>query len=181
MASKVRMDLSIPVSEATFKARVRPMNSDSRRSFNGLGNYMSALAGDPYIGSMHMITGAVQATGLLTVSSTGPTNGQTATVANVTLTAETSGADPTLGQFNINASATTVATGIALAINSTPALSGIVTATSALGVVTITAVAPGTIGNGLDLTEAMTNVAKTAFASGADGTTYTFANGYVAP
>lgn len=176
MASKVRMDLSIPVSEATFKARVLPMNSDARRSFNGLGMYMHAMAGDPYIGSMHMVTGAVQATGRLT-STGSASDAETALVANQTLTAKSSGAVPANGEFNISGTVATQATNIALAINSIAALSGVVTATAALGVVTITAVAPGTIGNGLQLSEALTNVTATAFSGGADGTVYNFANG----
>lgn len=177
MASKVRMDLSIPVSEATFVARTRPMNTDSRRSFNGLGNYLSAIAGDPYVGSMHMVTGAVQATATITSTGTA-SNNETASIANQTLTAKTSGAVPASGQFNISGVVATQAANIALAINSIVALSGVVTATSALGVVTITAVAPGIIGNGLQISESLSNVTATAFASGADGTTYNFANGY---
>lgn len=179
MASKVRMDLSIPVSEATFTARTRPMNSDSRRSFNGLANYMSAMAGDPYIGSMHMVTGAVQAYGLITSGGIA-TDADTITVANVELLAKTSGAVPADGEFDISAVVATQAANIALAINSVPELAGIVTADSALGVVTVTAVAPGAMGNGLQLSENANNVTVTAFAHGVDGTTYDFANGYSA-
>lgn len=179
MASQVRMDLSIPVSEATFKARTRLMNSDSRRSFNSLGMYMHAMAGNPYIGAMHMVTGAVQATGLIT--STGiATAADTVTVGNVELTAVASGAVPADGEWNISADEAVQAASIAAAVNAVAALSGVVTATSNLGVVTLTVVAPGAIGNGVQLSEDADNVAITAFASGADGTTYDFANGYTA-
>lgn len=175
MSSKVRLDLTIPSNEATFIAKTLP--GPKHRSFSNLASYFEAISGAVYSGSMHEVTGAVNAVGLLTVSSTGPTNGETALVANQTLTAVTSGAVPANGEFNINASATVVAVGIALAINSIVALSGVVSATSALGVVTITAVAPGKIGNGLQLSESMTNVAATAFASGVDGHTYNYSIG----
>ncbi len=174
MSSQVRIDLTIPVNEETFRSKTLPISSDARRSFDGLSSHFGSIAGATYSGKVHEVTGAVQSTGLLTVTSTGPTNGETATVANVTLTAETSGADPTMGQFNISATPATVATGIALAINSTPAFAGIVTATSTLGVVTITSVAPGTVGNGLELAESMTNVTATAFSGGVDGHTYDY-------
>ncbi len=182
MASKVRMDLSIPVSEATFKARTRLMNSDSRRSFNSLSMYMAAMAGDPYVGSMHVVTGAVAAQGKLTVSTGGSSNDETMTLGNVTLTAKTSGAVPADGEFDISATATTQAANMVLAINSVPELQGVVTASNALGVITITAVAPGAIGNGIEMSESLTNVAITnamgSLTLGVDGTTYDFANGY---
>jgi phage tail sheath gpL-like len=150
----------------------------SSQSLENIGNYYSAMGGGPYAGSVVVTSGAVQASGTLTVSSTGPTNGETATVANVTLTAETSGADPTMGQFNISATPATVAANIALAINSTAALSGIVTATSALGVVTITAVAPGAIGNGIELDAGtLANTVAVAFSGGVDGSVITVSNG----
>lgn len=179
MASKVRMDLSIPVSEATFKARTRLMNSDSRRSFNSLGQYIHAMAGDPYIGSMHVVTGAVQATGLITSGGIA-TATDTVTVANVELAAVASGAVPADGEWNVSAVVATQAASIAAAINAVPELAGIVTATSSLGVVTVTAVAPGAMGNGLALSEDADNVTITAFSGGVDGTTYDFANGYTA-
>lgn len=176
MASQIEMTLSIPVSEATFQARVRPMNSDARRSFNGLGNYMSALAGDPYIGYMRMITGAVVASGLITFTGR-PVADETLSVLNTTLTAKDSGANGTT-QFNTAVSNTTTATNLAACINANTTLNKQVVATSALGVVTITSLIPGTIGNGLQLSEAMTTTAATAFSGGVNGTIYTFYNGY---
>lgn len=179
MASKVEITLSVPVSEATFKGRVRPMNSDSRRSFNGLGNYISALAGDPYIGSMRMITGAVQAYGLITFTGR-PVADETLSVLNTTLTAKDSGANGTT-QFDTAVSNTTTATNLAACINANTTLNKQVVATSSLGAVTITSINAGTIGNGLQLSESMTTTTATAFAHGVNGTIYTFANGYVAP
>lgn len=115
--------------------------------------------------------GAVQAVGLIT--STGiAVNNETMLVCNVTLTAKTSGAVAASGEFNISAVVATQASSIAAAINAVSTLTGKVSATSALGVVTVTASIPGLIGNGLQLSESLTNVAITAFASGTDGTAY---------
>ncbi len=177
MSSKVRLDLTIPSNEATFIAKTLPMNTGPHRSFSNLSSYFAAIAGAVYSGAMVETTGAVQAYGLITSTGTA-TNGDTMTVANVTLTAETSGADYTMGQFDISGTVATQATNIARAINSTPAFSGIVTATHALGVVTVTAVAPGTMGNGIELDlGTMHNMSVTAFAHGVDGHTYTYSIG----
>lgn len=178
MSSKVRMDLSVPVSAATFQAKTRLINTDGRSSFNRFGDYLHAIAGGPYAGSAVVTEGAVNAYGLIT-STGSATNGQQMTVANTTLTAKTSGANPAAGEFNISGTVATQAANIAAAINAVSALSGVVTATSALGVVTVTAVAPGSIGNGLELSAGnLSNVTVTAFANGANGTVYTFSNGY---
>ncbi len=108
----------------------------------------------------------VQATA--TITSTGAAvAAETVTVANVVLTAVASGAVPANGEWNVSGTVGTQAASIALAINSIATLSGIVTATSNLGVVTITSVVPGIVGNGLQISEAATNVTNTAFASGA--------------
>ncbi len=176
MSSKIRMDLTIPSNEATFLAKTLPMNTDARRSFDGLSSYMAAIAGGVYQGAMVETTGAVQATATMTSTGTA-TDSETASVANQTLTAKTTGADPTMGEFNISGTVATQAANIAHAINSVAALVGVVTATSALGVVTITAVAPGTVGNGLQISEALTNVTATAFSGGANGHVYTYSVG----
>ena len=133
-------------------------------------NYFNGINGGIYRATMQFAVGAVQATA--TMTSTGSaTNGETFSLANVTFTAETSGA--TGNQFNISSNVTTQAANIAAAINGSSNLAGICTATSALGVVTITAVYAGPAGNGLQFSESMTNVTSTAFANGALGDTLT--------
>lgn len=117
--------------------------------------------------SATVYTGAVAATG--TITSTGSAaNDETMVVAGVTFTAKTSGA--TGNQFNISGTVATQATNIKNAINNSSSLTGIVTATSALGVVTLTAAVPGLAGNGLILTEALANVTVAAFSGGTNGT-----------
>ncbi len=120
--------------------------------------------------------GPVAATATITSTGTA-TNSETMLVCNQTLTAETSGADPTLGQFNISGTVGTQAANIAKAINQLPALKNQVSATSSLGVVTVTSLVPGTIGNGLQISESLTNVTATAFAGGTDALVQTFHKG----
>jgi hypothetical protein len=134
---------------------------------------MAAIAGATYSGKIHEVTGAVQATA--TITSTGSAvNNETMSLANVTLTAKTSGAVAANGEFNISGTVATQATNIKNAINAVSGLSGVVTATSALGVVTVTSVAPGTIGNGLQMSESLTNVTVSQFSGGVDGHTYDY-------
>ncbi len=142
----------------------------------GLAAFIESMAGGVHVGSLVCNVGAVQASGTYTVSSTGPTNNETAIVAGTTITAKTSGAVPASGEFNINATPATVATGMALAINSVPALSGIVTAAAVGAVVTVTAVVPGVMSNGLVMSDSMTNVATVSFTGGSNGTQYTLDN-----
>jgi hypothetical protein len=89
--------------------------------------------------------GPISATATITSTGTA-SNNETMLLCNQTLTAKTSGAVAANGEFNISATPATQATNIAAAINAVAALSGVVTATSALGVVTVTAVAPGITG-----------------------------------
>ncbi len=113
-----------------------------------------------------------------TITSTGSaSNDETMTLCNQTLTAKTSGAVAASGQFNISGTVGTQATNIAAAINALPALSGLVTATAALGVVTVTSTAPGTIGNGFQIAESLTNVAVAQFSGGVNATVITLHKG----
>jgi phage tail sheath gpL-like len=176
MSSKVRIDLTIPVNSATYIAKTLPINTDSRRSFDGVSMYMAAMAGGVYSGTVTENIGVTNATGTLTISSTGPTAGQSFTVGNVTFTAETSGA--TGNQFNINASPTIVASNIAVAVNASPNTIDMVTATSSGGVVTFTAHPAGNTGNGMELSAGtLSNAVASGFSGGSTPTTYTWSNG----
>ena len=141
---------------------------------NNFLNYIAGLTGGDYMALLSFNVGAVQATSTFTFASTGPTNGQTCTICGVTFTAVTSGA--TGNQFNIDATPANVAANLATAINAAASMSGIITATSLLGVTTLTAVVPGKIGNGL--VAANVNLSNTTVASflavntASDGTAY---------
>ena len=139
---------------------------------SNLAGYIVGVAGGQYPSSIVANVGAVKASG--TITSTGSAaNAETMTICGETLTAKTSGAVAADGEFNISATVATQATNIAAAINAIVALSGIVSATSALGVVTVTANTPGKMGNGLIMADVdLANVAVSSFANGSEGTTY---------
>lgn len=151
--------------------------SDNETTANKLVDYVSRIGSGARSAAVTLRVNAIQAYGLIT-STGSASNGETGTVANITLTAKTSGAVAANGEFNISATPTTQAASMVLAINAVSGLTGLVTATNALGVVTITATVPGIVGNGLDLTEAFSNVTKTAFAHGSDGDKVTRNYGY---
>lgn len=171
MSSLTRIVLTTPLTAVGFKS-VCDLAPGQLPALNNLNNYLMSLGGGNQFGSLAIKSGAVQAAGTITVASTGPTNGQTCTICGVTFTAVTSGA--TGNQFNINATAATVATNIAASVNASSSLTGIVTATSLLGVVTLTAVVPGLMGNGLVVANVnLSNTTMVTFAAGTDGTAYT--------
>ncbi len=171
---------NIVITSADTKAMILdqldPQNgASSQDSLQRTARYIDGLAdGAFYYNTVEEMVGAIQALATVTVSTGGSSNGETMSIANVTLTAETSGADPTLGQFNISATADTQAASMVTAINTVAALQGIVTASHVLGVITLTSVIAGVVGNGLQLSEALTNVAIThawgASVAGTNGT-----------
>lgn len=173
MSSLVRVVITSNGTSDDFKSQcnLAPGGLVANQSFE---NYIGALSGGSIIGaSLAFQVGAVKASGTVTFTSTGPTNGQTCTLFGVTFTAVTSGA--TGNQFNINSTPATVAANMVTAINAATSLAGIVTATSLLGVVTISAVVPGKIGNGLVMANVnLSNAAFVTLASGADGTAYSY-------
>jgi len=168
MSSFVRIIHSVPDSATTMQAKLDIDTNATSYSEQAVEALFTSIVDGNQTSYTKVATGVVQATA--TMTSTGSAvDSETALVANTTLTAKTSGAVPANGEFNISATPTTQAANIALAINSVAALSGVVTATSALGVVTITAVVPGKMGNGLQISEGLTNVTATAFSGGSDG------------
>lgn len=181
MASFVRLLYHVPDSAQTMQYKLGIDNNARTLNGEAVQAFHASVSDGAQASFTKVATGLVQASATITVTSTGPTNTQTGTVLGRTITAVTSGAVPASGQFNINASPTVVATGIALAINSLSTLSGIVTATSALGVVTVTAVEPGVLGNGYQL--ANVNLSNTTFsgsgfmAGGSDGKQVSTNNG----
>lgn len=138
---------------------------------NNFLDYIGGLCGGNYMALLSFQVGAVQATGLLTVSAGGSANDQAGTILNVTLTGKT--ASTANNEFTVSATASVQAANMAAAINASTSLAGKVTATAALGVVTITSVVPGLMSNGLQLSAGnLANTVATAFAGGSDGTGY---------
>ena len=111
-------------------------------------------------------TATITSTGIATAAETLVVNGVT-----ITATAGTGSPPvPAANEFIVSSTVATQATNIASAINNS-STAGVadVTATSALGVVTLTCDIPGTIGNAMTLSESVTNVTVSGanFASGA--------------
>lgn len=166
-----RFVIETPLTVAQDKANMFLNGAGSWRNVFQLLSWLRGFAKGTRRGSIKVKQGPIQATA--TITSTGIASAaDTVTVANIVLTAVASGAVPANGEWNVSAVVATQATSIALAINSISTLTGKVTATSALGVVTITSVVPGLVGNGLQISENASNVTNTAFASGTDGTAY---------
>jgi hypothetical protein len=134
-------------------------------------NLISALNSGAVLGSVdvHYTTSSlVAASATVTITHANVTNGDTVTIANVVITAATSGNGTT--SWTIGADATADATAMAACINANTTLNKIVSASSSAGVVTIQSVVKGVIGNGLGLaTSDATAFALVAFANGAGG------------
>lgn len=172
MSSLQRLIIDFQGTTADFKS-ICDLSPGQLPALNNFSDFIGGLLGGATQGALlSFAVGATQASGTVTFASTGPTNGQTCTIAGVTFTAVTSGA--TGNQFNISATPATVAANLASAINAASSLSGILTATSALGVVTVKPVVPGKIGNGIVMANVnLSNTTIVSLTGGTDGTAYT--------
>lgn len=164
------------LSKAGFQS-VCPMEAGPIEGLQSLENYVVALEGGNQSADLTAKVGAIQATASVTMTGTAGNN-ETMKLCNQTLTAKTSGAVAADGEFNISATPNTQANNLVAAINAMPELQGLVTAArTGTGVVTITAVIPGVMGNGLECADVdLANTTVTGFASGSDGTEYTLAS-----
>lgn len=169
MSSFQRIILQTQQSEASFKSscNLAPLGLDA---VNSLVNYFAGISGGEYPSEIIVNTGAVKASG--TITSTGTAGaGETATICGITVTARASGAVE--NEFDVSADVAVQAANIAEMINESSDLAGIVTAEAVAGVVTVTAVVPGLIGNGLVMADVnLANVAIASFTGGLDGTEF---------
>jgi hypothetical protein len=166
---------------ATITFQVNTNNSISSADFNEASNKQKSLANAAVLlkglasGAVngkvdvhYSATDGVAAAATITITHANVSNNDTTTIANTVITAATSGNGTT--SWTIGADATADATALAACINANTTLNKIVIATSAAGVVTVTSVVKGLIGNGLALaTSDATAFALVAFASGAGG------------
>ncbi len=113
---------------------------------------------------------SVKASGTITLSAHVATN--TVTINGVTLTAVSGAAGA--NQYDVSGGDTTGAASLVLAIAANATLASMVQGTSALGVVTVTAVVPGAIGNAVTLAiSANGSVSAARMAGGTNGDTET--------
>lgn len=129
---------------------------------SGAGTAFFQIHGQPNSGAFQLFHGAsapvvnsTNATGTLTLSSTGPLTAETVTIGGQVFTFKTTPTAATDVQISLVDNPTTAAS-LATVIN---ANSTVVTAAAVGSVVTLTAVTVGTGGNAVTLTEAATNVA----------------------
>ena len=162
-------------SAAMVLDQLDPQATSPTFSLDRTGRYFTGLSdGAFYFTSVLENVGAVQSTGIVAFSSTGPVADETMSLANNIITARVA-ATPGLLEFTRSNTPSVDATNLAALINTHSAFVGIVTASANAGNVTITAVIPGTIGNSIQLSEAMTNTAVTPFSAGTNGTSVTLA------
>lgn len=174
----------------------------NRESLVDLGNYFHKLAaGGAKARQLVIRQGAVAATGTVTCASVA--SADTVTLGGVVFTAAQRHATGTVTLTSIAAGATVTVNGVVFTASATPSgelqfdqtgddtadavsltakinactnalISGIVTATSAAGVVTIRAVTAGTAGNAITLASSTEVVSGATLANGAAETTTTF-------
>lgn len=168
MSAMTRLTITTPGSVNDFNSvcNLAPGQIPALENFI---NYLGGVLGGNYAGNLAFRVGVVQATGTLTVASTGSTAAQACTIANKTLTGVASA--PATDQFVVSTTPATQAANMAAAINASATWSGLVTASANGGVVTLTAVVGGLEGNGLQLSAGnLSNVNAGAFAGGSSGT-----------
>lgn len=156
-------------SAAILTSKLGLSGNDVKGKAVAIAGYIKSLPAGVMSADLDLRVGAVKATGSIT-STGAASNNETMVVCGVTFTAKSSGA--TGNQFNVSGTVATQATNIATAINASADVNIYVSASAALGVVTLTALQPGVYGNAFSLTESMSNVTVSAFSGGSDGTLY---------
>jgi phage tail sheath gpL-like len=135
-----------------------------------IGNYLKNCISGAHPAVIQTKINAVKASGTITLSSHVATN--TVTVNGIPFTCVASGA--TGNQYNVGADDTETAVNLAAALNANTTLDGMLVATSALGVVTVTALVPGELGNAITLAiSANGSVSAARMAGGTNGDTET--------
>lgn len=133
-------------------------------------NFMKKVVSGSHPASVLTRINSVKATGTITLSSHVATD--TVTVNGITFTCVASGA--TGNQYNVGADDTATAVNLVAALNANTTLDGMIVATSALGVVTVTALVPGELGNAITLAiSAHGSVSAARMAGGTNGDTET--------
>lgn len=173
--SLIKLIIEVPETAQTVADNIRAISGGASESVQRVGGYIQGISAKS--GNVKLSTGAVKAACAFTFTGA-PTAAETLTINGVTFTIRASGA--TGNEFNIGGTVTATAANMAAAVNAsvTAGISGVVTAASALGVCTVSAVTPGKAGNYLLApTESMTNTAVAGWAGGAEDATITMSVG----
>jgi phage tail sheath gpL-like len=141
------LNLTVNASRAELNDYIRS-STDPRGECLALERLFKRLASGTISGSViaqKAAVAAVRASGTVTITHGNLNANDTVTICGITITAKASGA--TGAQFNIGADATADAAALAACINALATLNIYVSATSAAGVVTVTANQAGVVGN----------------------------------
>jgi len=154
---------------------IRPDAGGDNESVRRIAKFLDGVAIGSFPADLRCSIGGAKAVGLVTFTDN-PTADDTLGIANVTITVkdgDAAGEDEfdlvdDAGSAALDAAANAVL--LAALINAHSTLSTQFVATSALGVVTVTCRYPGTLGNGIELVDDLTNGTITAFTGGTNGT-----------
>jgi len=174
MSSFVKILLHVPDSAETMKNLLQLNTAANQVDVNGLDKLIGDMIDGSQLSFTTVSTGALQAasTGTFTGAATAD---QTMTIGGVTFTAKAS-PDESANEYLVSATVALEAASLARSINASTGLAGVVTADSALGVVTITAVNPGTAGNAVGTVNIDTSnftFAHATLVAGSEGTEVT--------
>lgn len=148
--SLLRLDLDLYDSQATVDAQLLQAKGGRQLILDQVAEYLDRLVnGSSNLNSGRLVTGAVKATGTITFSSLAAAD--TVTINGVVFTARVSPSGA--NEFALGANDTAAAANLAAKINASPlaGIANVVTATSALGVVTLQCVVPGLVGNAVTI------------------------------
>jgi phage tail sheath gpL-like len=171
MITEIEISTSEVAADVTYKLAAN--KGDPKRFANELMTYIAKMAGGLIPATVKCRIGEVKATGTVTCASAQALD--TVTIDGVVFTAVSG--TPAAGEFDISGTNTAAAASLVAAIASNATLDGRVVASSALGVVTLTAVEGGELGNSISLASSNGTrlaVSAAALAGGVNGTSYSF-------
>ncbi len=171
--SLTRLVVNTPDSATSVANHLNPQATSKMQSKLNLANWFQGMSMGTYPDAteVELNTGAVKASGTGTFTGAA-TADQTMTIAGVTFTAKAE-PDEAADEYLLSATVALEAASLVRAINLSTGCAGIVTATSNLGVVTISAAVPGAIGNVIPTVDVDTSnftFAQAVLANGSNGT-----------
>lgn len=169
--SFVNILMSVPDSSTTMTNILQLNTAANQVDVLNLEKLITSMVDGAQASFTKISTGSVQATGTGTFTGAA-TAAQTMTIAGVTFTARAV-PNEAANEYLLSATVALEAASLARAINASTTASPLVSATSALGVVTITAVQPGITGNFIPTVNVNTSnftFAQALLATGSNGT-----------